>query len=163
MNASPTGSNAPCAAATSSSRCPTTSHFNSSTPADVARFIRTAIEQQLTGIVNVAGPTTTARILVDTVLTHAGRTVTACRVGEEFALTHGIRPWTEIPLWLPASSPEIALMSVNTTRAVRAGRTHRPLKDSIAEALTWQALRRRWSQRWLDRSREQHLLREWHG
>ncbi|MBQ1050792.1 NAD-dependent epimerase/dehydratase family protein [Verrucosispora sp. WMMA2044] len=130
---------------------------------DVARFIRTAAEQQMTGIVNVAGPTTTARVLVDTVLTHAGRAVTPCRVGEEFALAHGIRPWTEIPLWLPATSAELALMSVNTNRAVRAGLTHRSLSDSIAEALTWQALRRRWSQRWLDRTREQLLLRKWRG
>ncbi|GIJ28851.1 hypothetical protein Vqi01_40130 [Micromonospora qiuiae] len=54
-------------------------------------------------------------------------------------------------------------MTVNTSRAANAGLTHRSLSNTIAEALTWQALRRRWSQRWLDRTREQLLLWKWHG
>ncbi|GIJ28852.1 hypothetical protein Vqi01_40140 [Micromonospora qiuiae] len=74
---------------------------------DVARFIRTAVDRQVTGIVNVAGPTTNAHTLVDTILTHAGRAATACHVGEEFALAHGIRPWTEIR----SGSPPPALNS----------------------------------------------------
>jgi 2'-hydroxyisoflavone reductase len=131
--------------------------------ADVARFLRNAADQRLTGVVNVAGSQTTARTLVDTVLTRAGRAVTPCRVGEDFALTHRVRPWTEIPLWLPATSPELALMSVNSGRATTAGLTLRPLSDSIADALGWQALRRGWSQRWLDHARERDLLQRWRG
>jgi 2'-hydroxyisoflavone reductase len=130
---------------------------------DVARFLRNAADRQLTGVVNVAGSQTTARTLVDTVLTRAGRAVTPCRVGEDFALTHRVRPWTEIPLWLPATSPELALMSVNNSRATTAGLTLRPLSDSITDALGWQALRRGWSQRWLDHARERELLQRWRG
>ncbi|GLY21643.1 reductase [Micromonospora sp. NBRC 101691] len=130
---------------------------------DVARFLRDAIDQRRTGVVNVAGARTTARTLVDTVLTSAGRAVAPCRVGEEFALAHRLQPWTEIPLWLPASSPELALMSVSNSRAIDAGLTLRPLADSITDALGWQALRRSWSQRWLDHAREQDLIKRWRG
>ncbi|MDW5330660.1 NAD-dependent epimerase/dehydratase family protein [Plantactinospora sp. KLBMP9567] len=130
---------------------------------DAAHFLRNAAARQLTGVVNVAGARTNARTLVDTVLTRAGRAVTACRVGEAFALTHRVRPWTEIPLWLPASSPELALMSVDNSRATSAGLTLRPLPDSITDALGWQALRRGWSQRWLDHARERNLIQRWRG
>ncbi|MFI6758838.1 NAD-dependent epimerase/dehydratase family protein [Micromonospora sp. NPDC050417] len=130
---------------------------------DVAQFLHNAADRQLTGVVNVAGPQTTARTLVDTVLTRAGRAVTPCRVGEEFALTHRVQPWTEIPLWLPATSPELALMSVINSRATSAGLTLRPLGDSITDALGWQTLRRGWSQRWLDHARERDLLQRWRG
>lgn len=59
---------------------------------DVAQFLRDAADQQLTGVVNVAGAQTNARTLVDTVLTRAGQAVTPCRVGEDFALTHRLQP-----------------------------------------------------------------------
>lgn len=131
--------------------------------ADVAQFLRNAADQQLGGVVNVAGARFNARTLVDTVLTRAGRAVTPCRVGEDFALTHRLQPWTEIPLWLPANSPELALMSVNNSRATSAGLTLRPLPDSITDALGWQALRRSWSQHWLDYAREQDLIHRWRG
>jgi len=130
---------------------------------DVAHFLCDAVDHKLTGVVNVAGARTDARTLVDTVLTRAGRAVTPCRVGEDFALTHRLQPWTEIPLWLPASSPELALMSVNNSRATDAGLTLRPLPDSITDALGWQALRRGWSQRWLDHARERDLIQRWRG
>nr|WP_245603505.1 NAD-dependent epimerase/dehydratase family protein [Salinispora cortesiana] len=130
---------------------------------DVAHFLRDAVNQQLAGVVNVAGARTTARTLVDTVLTRASRAVTPFRVGEDFALTHRLQPWTEVPLWLPTSSPELALMSVNNSRAASAGLTFRPLPDSVTDALGWQALRRGWSQRWLDHAREQDLIHRWRG
>ncbi|MBX7269988.1 NAD-dependent epimerase/dehydratase family protein [Micromonospora sp. Llam7] len=130
---------------------------------DVAQFLRNAADQRRAGIVNVAGARTTARNLVDTVLSSVDRAVAPCRVGEGFALAHHLQPWTEIPLWLPASSPELALMSVNNSRATDAGLTLRPLADSITDALGWQSLRRSWSQRWLDHARERDLIERWRG
>ncbi len=131
--------------------------------ADVARFLRDAADQRLTGVVNVTGPRTTARELLDGVLTAAARAATTWWVGEDFALAHGVRPWTEVPLWLPTSTPERALMSVESVRAETAGLVCRPLAGTIADCLGWQALRRGWSQRWLDSARERDLLRRWRG
>ncbi len=130
---------------------------------DVARFLLNAIDAGLTGIVNVAGPRTTAWELIETVCAHSGGSITPCWVGEEFALASGLRPWTEVPLWLPSSSPEAALMAVNAARAQEAGLIYRPLEETVADSLAWQAVRRGWSQRWLDHPRELQLLREWRG
>lgn len=130
---------------------------------DVARFLLDAVDGGLTGIVNVAGPRTTAWELIETVRVCSGESVAPCWVGEDFALASGLRPWTEVPLWLPSSSPEAALMAVSTARAEESGLTHRPLEETVADSLAWQAVRRGWSQRWLDRPRELQLLREWRG
>jgi nucleoside-diphosphate-sugar epimerase len=131
--------------------------------ADVARFLRDAADQHISGVVNVTGSRTTARELVDGVLTAAARAATTWWVGEDFALAHGVRPWTEVPLWLPISTPERALMSVESIRAETAGLVRRPLAGTIADCLGWQALWRGWSQRWLDSARERDLLRRWRG
>lgn len=130
---------------------------------DVAQFLLNAIDAGLTGIVNVAGPHTTAWQLIETVRLRASESVAPCWVGEDFALASGLRPWTEVPLWLPSSSPETALMAISTARAEEAGLSHRPLEETVADSLAWQAVRRGWSQRWLDRPRELQLLREWRG
>jgi hypothetical protein len=130
---------------------------------DLACFLLHTIDGRLTGVFNVAGPPITARELITAVRARSGRRVEPCWIPEEFALSRGLRPWTEIPLWLPASSPERALMSVSTSKAERAGLTHRPLSDTIADCLGWQEVRRSWSQQWLDRPRELQLLDEWRG
>lgn len=129
--------------------------------ADVTRFLCSAVERQLTGVVNVAGPPTAARTLVDTVLSRVGRAISPNWVGEESALTNEVRRWIQVPLWLPASSPELALMSVNNSRATSAGLIHQRLGESTADCLDWQTLRRGWSQRSLGRARDQQLLQQW--
>jgi 2'-hydroxyisoflavone reductase len=52
-------------------------------------------------------------------------------------------------------------MFVDGAKAESAGLTYRPLENSVAECLAWQAVRRGWSQRWLDPAREQDLIRQW--
>jgi 2'-hydroxyisoflavone reductase len=131
--------------------------------ADVARFLRYAIDQRLPGVVNLVGSRTTAQTLLDTILAGAGEPATPCWVGEDFALAHRLRPWTEVPLWLPASSPERALMSVESIRPETASLAYRPIRETIADCLAWQRSRRGWSQHWLDQVRERQLLRQWRG
>jgi 2'-hydroxyisoflavone reductase len=131
--------------------------------ADVARFLCTAIDEGVIGMVNIAGSRITALDFVDTVISCAGAGATPRWVGEEFAIAHGVRPWTQVPLWLPAHSPERALMYVSSARAAQTGLHRTPLAETVSACLAWQTMRRGWSQRWLDRTRELHLLQQWHG
>jgi 2'-hydroxyisoflavone reductase len=129
---------------------------------DVARFLRDElVRQSRTGMVNVAGPPGTAADLLDTCTTHACRPMTPCWVDERLALGAGLSPWTEIPLWLPATTGERSLMTVSSARAAVLGLTCRPLGDTIADCLAWHAVRRDWSSRWLEPARERRLLRHW--
>lgn len=129
---------------------------------DVATYVLDAIEFGLSGVLNLAGPRATAGTLID-LLQVAGRAMTPCWVSEEFALQSGLTPWTQIPLWLPAASPERALMNVGSTRAdaVELHLNYRPLSDTVAAGLQWRAEHRGTSEHWLERNRELHILRDW--
>jgi 2'-hydroxyisoflavone reductase len=131
--------------------------------ADVAVFLRAALEGGTTGIVNVAGPIVTAQALVESIVAVSAAQMTPCWVGEQFAQRHGVRPWTEVPFWLAQHSPERALLNVDSAKARAAGLTYRPLHDTLLECLDWQAISGSWSQQWLDPNREQTLLRSWWG
>ncbi len=109
---------------------------------DVARFLLDTTASTLTGVVNVAGPHGTARVVIDAITECAGGLAVPQWVGEDFALHHGLRPWTQVPLWLASSTPERALMNVDSSLAVAAGLTYRPLSDTLTDCLTWQSVRR---------------------
>ena len=54
---------------------------------------------------------------------------------QEFLLSLGVAPWSDLPLWLPRS---LANQSrVNIQKAVRAGLSFRPLRETISATLEW--------------------------
>jgi 2'-hydroxyisoflavone reductase len=54
----------------------------------------------------------------------------------------GVVPWTGLPLWLPPSEPDSAgFMTMDCSRAERAGMTIRPLADTLADTAAWLAAR----------------------
>ncbi len=62
-------------------------------------------------------------------------------VADELLLAHGVGPWMELPLWIPASGPDAAdsaaFMAVPTDRAQAAGLHCRPIGATVADALAW--------------------------
>ncbi|HEX7385093.1 MAG TPA: hypothetical protein VF291_12335, partial [Burkholderiaceae bacterium] len=57
-------------------------------------------------------------------------------VAESLLTQHGVAPWTELPLWLPASDPETAgLASIAIGRAIENGLRTRPLDDTVRAVL----------------------------
>ena len=72
----------------------------------------------------------------------AGSNTIAQWVDDETLLRHGVTPWTELPLWIPASDAESAgFMHLPCARAVAHGIAFRPLNATIDETAAW--LRRR--------------------
>jgi hypothetical protein len=53
-------------------------------------------------------------------------------------LDAGVGPWLELPLWLPDEEGWV-LMSRDTSDAVAAGLTTRPLEDTWRDTLEWDA------------------------
>ncbi len=80
----------------------------------------------------------------------AGRVLDACRevsgsdarftwVDDRFLWDHGVRPWSDLPYWLPPRpGPWPDPHRIPTDRAVAAGFTFRPLKDTVRDALEWE-------------------------
>lgn len=107
---------------------------------DLASWIVTAIEAGRTGVYNALGP--------DYALT-MGALLAACQaagdaearihwVGEDFLLAHEVQPWSELPLWIPATDPTTAGFShMSSARAQAADLTFRPLAATVQDTLAW--------------------------
>ncbi|MFC6451714.1 NAD-dependent epimerase/dehydratase family protein [Cellulomonas gelida] len=49
-----------------------------------------------------------------------------------------VRPWVDLPLWLPPSDEKMrGMFQVDTSRAVAAGLTTRPLGETVRDTLAW--------------------------
>jgi len=85
-------------------------------------------------------------------------------VSEPFLLQHALRPWTELPLWLPSDDTGYRGFSrVDLSRAVAAGLRTRPLRETIAAVMD-EGVPRADDQRRagrLTRARELELLAAW--
>jgi 2'-hydroxyisoflavone reductase len=59
-------------------------------------------------------------------------------VPDQELLSAGVRPWTELPLWIPESDSRVGgMLLADNRRAVAAGLTFRPLVDTIRATLEW--------------------------
>jgi 2'-hydroxyisoflavone reductase len=110
---------------------------------DAAGWLLGAAESGLAGIFNLTGPAGEG----GPALTMGGFLATACEVlapaarlqwvAEDFLLGHGVAPWTELPVWLPAES--IGLHRIDLRRVIGAGLHTRPLSQTLADTAAWAA------------------------
>jgi 2'-hydroxyisoflavone reductase len=107
---------------------------------DLAEFIILLIEKQSEGVYNVTGPkkpATMGSLLVssrEASLSNAS----FVWVEEPFLLNAGVKPWVDLPLWIPSSDPSFAgFYNININKALKAGLTFRPLSQTVTNTLTW--------------------------
>ncbi len=132
---------------------------------DLARWILSSIESQITGAFNVTGPDyplTFAHVLEECRTTLASN-ATFTWVSEAFLQEHGIQPWSELPLWI-LSEWGLDRMKADIHRALQAGLTFRPLSETIRATLSWDRARPTPTKRGdnLTPERESELLQLWH-
>jgi 2'-hydroxyisoflavone reductase len=62
------------------------------------------------------------------------------RVDEDWLVDRGVEPFEELPLWLASRrNPEFrGFFAVDVSRALAAGLVHRPIGETVADALAWQ-------------------------
>jgi nucleoside-diphosphate-sugar epimerase len=111
---------------------------------DLAEWIVRMAESGGTGVYNATGPgePLTMGQLLDDCRAVSGSDATLIWVDEEFLLTAGAAPWSELPLWVPAREADMAGFSaVSCAKAIAAGLTFRPLADTIRDTLAWDATR----------------------
>lgn len=128
---------------------------------DLADWTLMMVERRATGIYNATGPDEPVPfgLLLDRCRNVAGNNATFTWVSPEFLLEHGVRPWSELPLWIPDETG-----SVDISRAVESGLRFRPLAATIADTLSWAEQRPR-DYSWragLDAGKEARLLETWH-
>ena len=77
-----------------------------------------------------AGQTTFGRMLAGMA---AGPDTTATWVADDFLVEHGVQPWSDLPLWIPAPG----VYDQDTSEAERSGLRCRPVERTAADTLAW--------------------------
>lgn len=104
---------------------------------DLAEWIVRMIESGSNGTYNATGPdrTLTFGELLETCSTVTGSDAKITWVPEAFLLEQKVEPFTELPLWLPAT--ETGFMQVDCRKAFSAGLTFRPLAETVRDTWLW--------------------------
>ena len=107
---------------------------------DLADWCVRLAEQHRVGVFNAVGPRSTltmSRLLEDCAAVTESR-ARFTWVPDEDLLAAGVKPWTELPLWIPESDSRVGgMLLADNRRAVAAGLTFRPLADTIRATLEW--------------------------
>ena len=133
---------------------------------DLAAWMVASIERGGAGVFNATGPSrpVAMRDVLDACTAAGAPGSTLEWMDDEFLLGQAIKPWTEMPLWIPEADPKmVGLMGASIDRALAAGLAFRPLDETVADTLAWSATR---SPEWawkagLPAEREAALLEAW--
>lgn len=133
---------------------------------DLGAFFFGRLEAGEPGTWQATGPEApcTMRGLLEGIAHAVGSTARLIWVDEAFLLERGVQPWSELPIWLPAS--ESALHAPDLRRAHAAGLRTRPLADTARDTLAHErglAPDARAGSPAMTRAREAELLAAWHA
>lgn len=107
---------------------------------DLAEWCLRLAEHHRVGVFNAVGPRSTETMgrLLDDCAAVAKSHVRFTWVPDQDLLAAGVKPWTELPLWIPESDSEVGgMLLADNRRAVAAGLTFRPITDTIRATLMW--------------------------
>lgn len=135
---------------------------------DLAEFYIRLVEVNTTGVFNAFGPEAPMSMAG---LLHGIRAITSTPVrftwvDTDFLLDRKVRPYTNLPLWMPARGDRVGFNRFNISKALAAGLTFRPLAvtalDTLEYHLSRPAAERENLRNGLPGDRERELLAEWH-
>jgi 2'-hydroxyisoflavone reductase len=136
---------------------------------DLAAFMLGLVEGQVTGVFNATGPanTLTMRGLLEACKQANGGDATFTWASTPFLEEQKVRPWSDMPVWIPRSDAEAGGMGrVSNARALARGLTFRPTVDTARDTLAWfktQPPERQEKMRsGLKPEREREVLAAWH-
>ncbi|MEU6852403.1 NAD-dependent epimerase/dehydratase family protein [Actinacidiphila alni] len=106
---------------------------------DLAAFALDAVERRLGGAYNVVSASghTTMGELLDTCVEVTGSDAVLRWAGPEAVEAAGIAPWTELPVWLPPGELHGTLHQGDVSKALAAGLTCRPVRETAADTWSW--------------------------
>jgi 2'-hydroxyisoflavone reductase len=101
---------------------------------DLAAWVLACAEARVTGVFNTTGPVMTMRALLGTIRDVIGADARFTWVPDEILTKHGVRPYSEMPFWLPASA---GARPVEIGRALSRGLSFRPFAETVRDTWTW--------------------------
>ncbi|MEX2526520.1 MAG: NAD-dependent epimerase/dehydratase family protein [Gemmatimonadota bacterium] len=135
---------------------------------DLTHWMIRLLEEEATGTFNATGPHYPMHFLQ---MLSGVRAVTPAPVrftwvDRGFLEERGVRPWSDLPVWIPPEGATAAFMRRNISRALAAGLTFRPLAETARDTLDWWLAesegRRTNPSAGLSLESEQEVLAAWH-
>lgn len=136
---------------------------------DLSEFVIHCCEQETVGTFNATGPSSYLSIaemlgaIRGVMVTDAHLTF----VDADFLAEQKVRPWSDMPVWIPPRGETAGFMRRSIARALAAGLTFRPLADTARDTLTYyheQTPERQAALRaGIDPAREKEVLALWHA
>ncbi len=106
---------------------------------DLAEWNIRVIEDNVTGVFNATGPA--KPLPFDDMLKQCrkgvGGDATFTWVPAEFLMEHNVRPWADMPVWIPAEGDYTGFAQRSVAKAVAAGLTFRSTADTARATLEW--------------------------
>lgn len=107
---------------------------------DLAAFHLDCAEQRRVGVFNTVSPPAlfTMRELLETCREVTASDATFTWVDGKTIVDNGLKPWTEIPVWLWDEKDDVSqTWNVDVSRAVEAGLTARPMRETVEDTWAW--------------------------
>ncbi|HKU68238.1 MAG TPA: NAD-dependent epimerase/dehydratase family protein [Candidatus Baltobacteraceae bacterium] len=107
---------------------------------DLAAFVARAVENGIDGTFNCVTPrqSLTFGDLCRACMHEASAEDAAMvPIPDEFLAQREVRPWSEFPLWIPSASEYAAIANSDSSRALAAGLTIRPIAETVRDVLAW--------------------------
>ena len=101
---------------------------------DLAAWIVHCVENGARGVMNATGAPMTMRTFLETIRAALGSDARFTWVPDDVLLADGVRPYTEMPYWLPAS---YSAKAIPTERAAHAGLRLRPFSETVQDTWSW--------------------------
>lgn len=134
---------------------------------DLAAWIILAIEQGDVGVFNATGPDKDLPMsaLLDACKAASGSQASLTWVDADFLEQQKVEPWSDMPVWVPASGDSLGFARINCQKAIRRGLRFRPAQETARDTLTWWKTlpdeRRAKLRAGLPQDRESAVLAEW--
>jgi len=132
---------------------------------DLTHFMIRLAENATVDTFNATGHTRSMSELLIGIRAAEGADATFTWADADFLAAHDVKPWSDMPVWVPDGEDTAGFARVDIGRALRAGLTFRPLAETVTDTLAWfreqPADRREHMRSGLTAEREEEVLRAW--
>lgn len=106
---------------------------------DLAAWIVHVIEQRITGVYNATGPAErmSARTMLERCKAALGSDAWFTWVDAKLLEAQGVRPWVDMPAWVPAEGDSRGFGAIDCSKAMARGLRFRPIEDTARATLAW--------------------------
>ena len=132
---------------------------------DLAEWTIRLAEEEVVGTFHATGRPTGVGEALEAMRPLAERPVSLTFVPADFLLERGVRPWSDMPVWVPPRGDSAGFAQLDVSRATSHGLTFRPLAATARDTLAWfrtlPAERQAALRAGISPEREGELLRGW--